>query len=455
MTGTRRSETGTGPVDARHHDATAVTRRRLLRWTGAASLGVAASPLAAACAGAPKSATNTGGGSGGSKGANKTITVYWNAGHAYAAYDKVISAFERDNNATVNLQKYQWPDMRTRLLSDFASGTVPDLVEEPGGWVQEFAISGDARSLQPYVDKDGAAMRFPTDWQPGTVDRNSYHGNVYGVQLHLTCMQLLYNKEMFDAASLQPPTTWEEFLAAATKLTTGNVHGFAANQDAGYAWPWLLQNGARFYDPDTRQVLVPDQAVVEALQFQADLVHKHKVSPVPPPSSDYSGPQKLLSAKRAAMIITGPWDLAPIAQTSPDLQLGIAPSLRHKKQLTVQAGTSVFIPAKAKNPDLAWALVKKLTAAKVETAATKEAGMLMPRKSWAADPAVQGNEQYKAFAQGFPYAVDTGAELRLTGKSGEIGELYITLYQDVVMKNTSVRDALKTFSTAAQKLVKG
>ena len=445
----------TAPEPRTNHAVARPSRRHLLRWGGAASLGAAAAPLLAACAGAPKQSTSTGGDGDGKAGGKRTLTVYWNAGHAYAAYAKVVSNFERDNDVKVNLQKYQWPDMRTRLLSDFASGTVPDLVEEPGGWVQEFALTGDARSLQSYVDRDGAKMGFPDDWQPGTVDRNSYKGEVYGIQLHLTCMQLLYNKEMLAAANVSPPTTWDELLEAARALTSGKVHGIALNQDPGYIWPWLLQNGVRNYDTDSKKLLVPNDAAIEALQFQADLVHRHKVSPVPPPGTDYSGPQKLLSAKRAAMIITGPWDLQPIADTSPDLELGIAPSLRHKEQATVQAGTSVFIPTKAKNPDLAWDLLQRFTALDVERAATKEAGMLMPRVSWTKQPEVQKADQYKAFAAGFPYAVDTGAELRLTGKSGEIGELQKTLYQDAVMRNASAADAVRTYLSAAQKVLEG
>ncbi len=432
------------------------TRRDLLRWTGLASLGAAAAPLAA-CAGAPKEGT-TAPDSGGSRkagGKGGTFTVYWNAGHAYAAYEKLIADFERDYDVTVNLQKYQWPDMRTRLLSDFSSGTVPDLVEEPGGWVQEFALSGDARSLQSYVDRDGAKIGFPADWQPGTVSRNSYNKEVYGIQLHLTCMLLLYNKEMLADAAVEPPTTWDELLTAAKRLTTGDVHGIALNQDAGFGWPWLLQNGVRNYDPASRGLLVPHAAAVEALQFQADLVHKHKVSPVPPPGTDYSGPQKLLSANRAAMIITGPWDLQPIADASPDLQLGLAPALRRRKQATVQAGTSVFVPAKAANPDLSWDFITRLTTLEVERAATKESGMLMPRRSWTEQPEVKQDETFKAFAAAFPYAVDTGAELRLTGKSGEITELFTTLYQDVVMRNAPVAEAVDTYTTAAGKIVAG
>lgn len=433
-----------------------LTRRGLLSLAGA----TAALPVLAACgAGAPKQPeTSADGDSGEVERAGEvggTFTVYWNAGHHYKAYQGVIEEFEKAHGVKVQLQKFQWPDMRTRILADFASGNVPDVVEEPGGWVQEFAITGDVLPLQKYVDADGASIGFPADWQPNTITRNSYQGEVYGIQLHLTCMMLFYNEELFDAAGVQPPTTWDDLLSAAKELTRDGVHGIALNQDPGYTWPWLLQNGVRDYDPETKQVLTPRDAAIEALQFQADLVHKHKVSPVPTPGTDYSGPQKLLSAKRAAMIVTGPWDLQPIAQTSPDLKLGIAGPLRHKTQATSAAGTSVFIPAKAKRPDLSWDFIKRITALKVELAATKEAGMLMPRKSWAKDASVQGDERYKAFADALGYAIDTSERLRLTGKSGELSEAFKTMYQGIVMQNRPAGDAIQEYADAAAKVLGG
>lgn len=426
------------------------TRRQLLHWTGAGAVAGLTAPWLSGCSGAPSSDASAGGDGGGGD-----FTVYWNAGHAYAAYDEVIAAFEEEHGVTVNFQKYQWDDLRTRLLSDLASGNAPDVVEEPGGWVQEFAISGDALSLQSYVDADGADMGYPDDWQPRTISRNSYEGEVYGVQLHLTCTMLLYNRALLDAAGVEVPTTWDDFLTAAQALTGDGVHGVALNQDSTYAWPWLLQSGVKYYDESSGGVLVPNEKAIEALQFQADLVHVHGVAPVPTPGTDYSGPQKLLSAGRAAMILTGPWDLGPIAEASPDLDLGIAPALTNDVQATVQAGTSVFVPAKAKNPDLSWDFVKRITALDVERAATEEVGMLMPRLSWAADPVVHDDERLAAFAQGFEYAVDTSEELRLTGKSGEVIELFTVLYQDVVMNNTPAAQALETFTAAAEKAIAG
>lgn len=424
-----------------------LSRRGLLGMAGAA----AAVPFLEACgAGAPAEET---GGSGKSSGG--AFTVYWNAGHNYEAYQKVIAEFEKAHGLKVNLQKFQWPDMRTRILADFSSGTVPDVVEEPGGWVLEFAQTGDVLSLRDYVSKDGAAMGFPGDWQDRTVERNTYQGKVFGIQLHLTCTALFYNKEMLSAAGIAPPTTWDDFLAAAKELTKGTIHGTALNQDAGYVWSWLLQNGVTPYDPETKQLLTPNDAAIEALQFLGDLVHKHKVSSVPVAATDYSGPQKLWSAGRAAMFISGPWDLDPIAKSSPDLQLGIAQPLQRKVQATNAAGTSIFIPKKAARPDLSWDFIKRMTALKVELAATAETGMLMPRKSWADDSAVRKNQRAKPLADAFDVAVDPAKDLILTGKSGQISEIHKTMYQSVVMQNKPADQAVKEYLEAGQKILKG
>ncbi|MGW7353963.1 ABC transporter substrate-binding protein [Streptomyces sp. NPDC054784] len=423
------------------------SRRRVLALAGGAA---ATLPLGGCGAGAPE---DRGGGGGGGAG---TVSVYWNAGHDYAAYRAAVAAFEKEHGVTVRMQKYQWPDMRTRILTDFASGNVPDLVEEPGGWTQEFALSGDVLSLQGRLDADGARMGYPDDWQPAAVRHNEHRGETYGIQLHQTCSLLLYNKAMFRRARVAPPTTWEEVVRVGRRLTTDDVFGIALNQDQSYAWPWLLQNGVRLYDPESRALLAPRAAAVEALRFQADLVHEHEVSAVPTPGTDYSGPQKLLSAERTAMILSGPWDLEPIRKSSPDLELGVAQVPRRRRRSTVLAGTSVFIPAKARHPDLAWDLVKRLTTLRTETAVTEREGMLMPRRSWTTQPVVRDDPVTKAFAEGLTYAEDPYRGAYLTGKYGELSvDLFRNLYQGVVMQRRPVEEAYEEYVTAGRKLIRG
>lgn len=385
------------------------------------------------------------------------IRAYWNAGHAYDTYKGVIDQFKKDHpGSDVSLELYQWPDLRTKLLADFAAGNPPDLVEEPGGWAQEFGLAGYLQPLDPFIAKSGEAMGFPSDWQPYTVERQKVDGKTYGVQLHLTCNLLFYNTKMLsDAGIATPPATWDEFHAAAKATAKGGVFGYAPNQDTGYMWTWFLQNGVKYYDPATKQLGFDNQDAFDALQYVADLIHKDKVAPVPVTSADYEGPQKLFSAKRAAMILTGPWDIKPILSGTPDLEWGIAQALTGKQQATYAAGTSLLIPKAAKQADLAWDLITRLTKLDVEIAATKEANMTMPRKSWATDPAIQKLERIAPFGKGLGYAQDVNAQIRLTGKFGQIDPLLQKAIQDVIYKGTPASEALKDFNDKGNKILNG
>jgi multiple sugar transport system substrate-binding protein len=320
--------------------------------------------------------------------------------------------------------------------------------------VQEFAQSGNIMSLQAYVDADGEEMGFPEDWQEYTVNRNMFEGEVYGVQLHLTCTLLFYNIDMLEEAGYsEPPATWDEFLEVAQATTQGPVFGFAPNQNYGYTWPWFLQNEVRYYDPENNVIPMNNADAYEALQFQADLIHEHAVAPIPIASADYEGPQKLFSAGRAAMILTGPWDIKPILEGSPDLNWGIAQALEHKVQSTAAAGTSMMIPAEATYPDQGWELIKRLTTLEAELAATKEANMCMPRISWAEHPEVQALPRVAPFGVGLGYAVDTSAELRVTGNFNEIDALFQKVYEDVIYTNKSAQEALDEFVEASNAIL--
>lgn len=421
----------------------ALSRRTLLGAGVAAGVG---GPLLAGCSRAPA----------GSESGDKTFRIYWNAGHAYKTYEKIIKKFESDHGVTVTWQKYQWDDLRTKLLADIQAGNPPDLVEDDGtGWPISFATTGDALALDDLIAKDNGKSGFPDDWQDASLRNVKYRGKIYGVPLHLTCNLLFYNKTMLSQAGLnQPPATWDEFLAAAGKLTHANKYGVALNSDPGYAGPWFEQAGAQYYDQSSKHILTPRDAAVEAMRFQYDLIYKHKVSQAPAASSDYSGPQKLLSAHRAAMILTGPWDIAPIRTADPKFPLGLAvplegPAGRH----TILAGSGMFIPKASRHTDLAWDLIKRFTSLQTELAVTKEAGMTMPRKSWAKEPQISGDPLIGVVARSLPYGRNFAEGIAQTGKFNELADAYKSFYQSVIVSGEDPAKQVSAFASNAESIL--
>lgn len=381
----------------------------------------------------------------------ETLKVYWNAGHAYPAYAEVIKKFEADHPGwTVEWGRFQWPDMRTKIVADMSVGNVPDLVADPGGWVPEFALQGKILPLNDYVAKDGSSMGYPDDWQDFSVSRNSVDGKYYGVQLHLTCATLVYNVDLLKAAGFEkPPANWEEFRNAAMAVAKNGRIGFAPNQVAGYFIPWIYQNGGTFYDKASNKVTFDSPEAAQSLQFVSDLIHKDKAAILPVAGADYEGPQKLFTSGRAAMILTGPWDVAPIKTGNPKLKWDVAPSLTEKKQATFAGGVSLFIPKDAKHPAEAWDLLKRFVAIDTELAVSVANGMTMPRKSWAADPKVTGDPVLSRFSQCLPYAVDSSADLALTGKNAMVQDLFKAAVQDILYNGKPAQEVLSNYAAQA------
>lgn len=418
------------------------TRRSLLRFgMGATVLGAVGANTA--CGPIQPDASNGGGGAG-------TFTIYWNAGHAYDAYEAVIDQFGKDHDLQINWQKFQWPDLTTKLVADFQSGNVPDLVEEPAISTQ-YGMSGDVLALDDLAAAD-PAMKFPDDFIDAAVASRQYEGTTYAIPMHLTANGLLfYNKQLLSTAGFHAaPTTWEEFLEVTRATTTGDVSGTALNSDHTYSAPFYYQQQVAFSDVANRQFMVPPEQADLALQYMQDLIHTHGVSPAPVATTDYSGPQKLFSAKRAATFVSGPWDIGPVRQGSPDIDLGLAPPLTGAVQASSLAGSGLMIPAKAKNPELSWELIGRLTALETELAVTQEVGMSMPRKSWAQDPVVADDPSLNVIAASVSMVTESDPELGASGRKSQIDGLYKKAYQQIVIQQRPVGEALAEFRTAAK-----
>ena len=376
----------------------------------------------------------------------RTFTIYWNAGHGYQAYKDVIDQFGKDHDLQMNWQKFQWPDLTTKLTADFRSGNVPDLVEEvSAGTGTQYGLAGNVLALDDFAKQDHA-FGFPGDFIDQAVVARQYEGKTYSIPLHLTANGLVfYNKGMVAT----PPTTWDEFLEIAKETAKDKVSGCALNADASYAAPFYNQQGVGFSEVAAKQFMMPTDAALKALQYMQDLIFTHKVSPAPVATTDYSGPQKLFSAKRASMFVSGPWDIGPIRQGSPDVDLGLAVPLTGEVQASSMAGAGLMIPAKARDPKLSWELLTKLTAVKTELAATKEAGMSMPRKSWAADPAVATDPNMATIAKALAVVAKQDVALSASGKAAQITELWKKAYQQMIIQHAPVEQTLADFRKQA------
>jgi multiple sugar transport system substrate-binding protein len=218
----------------------------------------------------------------------------------------------------------------TKLRTALKAGTgAPDVAQIEFQYIPTFTLTKSLLDLRPY----GAAALKDTfvDWTWGQVTGKG--GEVWAIPQDTGPMGMLYRQDIFDKYSITPPTTWDEFAAAARKLHSADpkvyMTNLAANQQA--VWMGLLwQAGGRpFASPsaDRIRINVADGTAKKLASYWGGLVKDGVVST----DADFTDPwyQGLNKGKYATWLTaawgpvflstqakdtTGKWRAAPLPQ---------------------------------------------------------------------------------------------------------------------------------------------
>ncbi|MGI8913277.1 MAG: ABC transporter substrate-binding protein [Chloroflexota bacterium] len=255
-------------------------------------------------------------------------------------------------------------DFNDKITTLVAGGTPPNMM-----YVQDYVASSWVHKnvlldLTPYAstDKDATVKQ---NW-PNAIGFFQLEGKLYGLPKDFSSMVIYYNKDLFAAAGIQPPSkagwTWDDFLQAAHKLTKpGSAEqqwGFTlrTGSDSGIG-PWIWQNGGDFFaDPHQPTQFTLDQAqAVDAIQWYADLIYKEHVAPTP---DELKGQGDLFAKGRIAM--TQNWTSAMVGyRTSIKGFTWDAIAMPKQKVAAIPlTAVALGIPATAKNQDATWEALK-------------------------------------------------------------------------------------------------
>jgi len=232
---------------------------------------------------------------------------------------------------------------------------------------------------------------------------------------------LYYNAEMLAAKGIKVPGTWDEFRAAADKLTLREgaevkVYGFEVPVDWWFWYALLHEAGGSLLSPDGKKAAFREKGT-EALQFWVDLVNKDKTMKRPP-GKDYSAWEvtntDFLNGK-VAMIFTSTAFLNYITENA-KFKVGTA-FLPGKAKQAVPTGGTFFVIAKDAPPaekEAGWAFIKWMTEPAQTISLSKATGYMPIRSSAVASAEMQDfyrqNPNYKTAidqlrtAQRFPFS---------------------------------------------------
>jgi ABC-type glycerol-3-phosphate transport system substrate-binding protein len=279
-------------------------------------------------------------------------------------WDETVKNFETSHPgiAVNGLEREYRPE---EFVSVMAGGKGPDLVKVSAGAIQTLAARGFLAPLDQYLAKwDQRLFIDPIYWK--SVQTN---GAYYGVPADTQFLFLLYRKDLFQKAGLNPeapPANWQELLVDAKLLTRRDqgMYGLGLIPKTWYFQDFVWQAGGemvREKDGHATAAFAEEKAVL-ALQYWKDLRWKYDVIQ-PDPLMREPELLHLFALGKIAMIF-GTADQLPALLTRyglPPQAFGIAPMPAGPAGPAAHLGGQVYVLNKGSSPDrlkAAWQFIE-------------------------------------------------------------------------------------------------
>lgn len=166
------------------------------------------------------------------------------------------------------------------------------------------------------------------------LDAARVNGQLWGITITQNAVSTaFYNKDVFEKAGVEVPTTYSEFIECLTKLRDAGVVPIAAP----YSLPWTIEGSinAFVYPHCWRNDLDwPEDKVKLASNFADDENFKNAVKQFfalsefyqdDPFGTNWEDAQNMVAYGEAAMVINGIWTIQAVLDKNPDCNIGFFP----------------------------------------------------------------------------------------------------------------------------------
>ncbi len=295
-----------------------------------------------------------------------TVAILGNAASNSVAL-KSFEVFQKQSGIVTKplfINVSTWVEFFQQIEIRLAGGTAIDTMNLATEGFRLFASKGALAPLDSYIAKEKTLVdEFYSDMNPRTLQQFRQHeaidGHTYFIPWGYNTMGIWYNRKTFQAAGLKDPSpdwTWDEFLAAATKLTKP-PQNFGMNLTIDVFQgiePWVFTNGGQVLNDSWTKCVINNPQAIEAVTFARNLV-KQGIAPAPGGTfNEFTS----LSQGHLAMMGAGIWPYNTFVANGGTKDLAIVPWPK-KTQQGSPVGLAAFpILKSSKSQDEAWEFVK-------------------------------------------------------------------------------------------------
>ena len=342
----------------------------------------------------------------------KVTITFWHSfvSSTIPSLKELISEFEKEHpQIRIKAQYVPTGDgLIQKLVTAVQSNTAPDVSWVHSDFLDKLVEADAIFPMREFIDgENGMTPEEITDIFPALLESGKWRGKLYAMPMEATSLALLYNKEHFRKAGLDPehpPNNWKELKEYATKLTV-DVNGDGKTDRYGFyvpvfpasgelniwmllQWtPFLWQAGGEEMNDERTKILINGEAGVQALTFWKELYDAMEFSTFALAHDLGFASQKL------AMVMDGPWNL-PRYREMKEIDWAVAPlPAGPAGRATYIAGEQLAIFRQSDFPHEAWTFVKWILEPRIQAMFSMSSGYLPVRQS------VLKLKEYRAFLE--------------------------------------------------------
>ncbi len=343
----------------------------------------------------------------------KPEVVFWAFGVEGEQVAKLVPEFERRNpGIRVRVQMIPWNAAHEKLLTAYASNSLPDLFQLGNTWIPEFHMLGALEDLYPMLHASGSL--HDSDFFGGIWDTNVIDTALCGIPWYVDTKVLFYRKDLLAAAGFpRAPATWDEWFEVCRRIVRQRIAEYGVFFSVNNEWVPQVLMGIQKGSP-----LLKDQNMYgdfSGPEFRSAMrtFREFFVQGLAPVRTGqivniYQG----IAQKSFAMFISGPWSISEFRKRMPpELQdqwmTAPLPGPEGTPGLSLAGGSSlVMLRASQKNADV-WKFVQYLAEPDVQVEFYGLSGDLPSRVEAWKSPILAGNPYAAAILEQLRHVVAT------------------------------------------------
>ena len=222
---------------------------------------------------------------------------------------EIINDYNETNTdgITVEVDIMDNDTLQSKLPSAISTGTAPSFVLVGIEYLQEYVENDSLEDISDFWEATGTNE---DNYYENVVAKSYVGDTLYGVPMQYNLQYLYYNKDLFEAAGLNPdapPATFDELAECAKALTDPDKgqYGLALPVDFGYYVQYLWGNSGDVINTSTNENLLNSEQNVETLTWLQELAQ----SGVSPQGLASAEADTMFQSGQIAMNISGPWNI--------------------------------------------------------------------------------------------------------------------------------------------------